>query len=62
MVAARHGEIVALIETIRALDPQVASRFAQKAEVLDYDGLRRLKYQQLGGPSVAEPRARPQVG
>jgi two-component system, cell cycle sensor histidine kinase and response regulator CckA len=42
VIAARYDEIVALIETIRPLDPLVASRLAQKTEIFDYDGLRRL--------------------
>jgi CheY-like chemotaxis protein len=42
VVAARYDEIVALIETIRVIDPQVATRLGEKAEIFDYDGLRRL--------------------
>jgi PAS domain S-box-containing protein len=42
VVAARYDEIVALIETIRTIDPQVATRLGQKAALFDYNGLRRL--------------------
>jgi len=42
VTAARYDEIVALIETIRGIDPQVATRLGQKAEIFDYDGLRQL--------------------
>jgi PAS domain S-box-containing protein len=42
VVAARYDEIVALIETIRTLNPQLAARLGQKAELFDYDGLRSL--------------------
>jgi FixJ family two-component response regulator len=42
VVAARYDEIVALIEIIRTIDPQVAARLGQKAELFDYDGLRSL--------------------
>jgi hypothetical protein len=37
VVAARYDEIVALIEIIRTIDPQVAARLGQKAELFDYD-------------------------
>jgi hypothetical protein len=41
-VAARYDEIVALIETVRTVDPLMAARLGEKAEVFDYEGLRRL--------------------
>jgi CheY-like chemotaxis protein len=42
VIAARYEEIVALIETIRAMNPQLATRLGQKVDCFDYDGLRRL--------------------
>jgi CheY-like chemotaxis protein len=42
VIAARYDEIVTLIETIRTMDPQVASRLGQMVEAFDYNGLRRL--------------------
>lgn len=42
VIAARYGEMVAIIETIRALNPDLAAWLGQKAERFDYDGLRRL--------------------
>jgi CheY-like chemotaxis protein len=42
VIAARYDEIIALIETIRTIDPQVASRLGHMVEVFDYNGLRRL--------------------
>jgi len=42
VVAARYDEVVALIESIRTGDPELATRLRQKADIFDYDGLRRL--------------------
>ena len=39
---ARYDEIVGLVETIRATEPELASSLRQRADLFDYDGLRNL--------------------
>jgi len=41
-VAARYDEVIALIETLGAIDPPRAARLRERAQSFDYDGLRRL--------------------
>ena len=42
VIAARYDEIVALIETIRNAEPNLATKLRQMADAFDYDGVRKL--------------------
>jgi PAS domain S-box-containing protein len=42
VTAARHDEILAIVETIRNTEPSVATRLRRMVELFDYDGMRAL--------------------
>jgi PAS domain S-box-containing protein len=42
VIAARHDEIIGLIETIRIVDANLATELLRMADVFDYDGMRNL--------------------
>jgi PAS domain S-box-containing protein len=42
VIAARHGEIVEIVESIRGTAPEVAARLRRMADLFDYKGLRAL--------------------
>ncbi|MDD5307812.1 MAG: response regulator [Deltaproteobacteria bacterium] len=41
-IAARYDEIIELVETIRATEPEVAAGLRRMADLFDYDGLRNI--------------------
>jgi PAS domain S-box-containing protein len=52
VIAARYDEIIALVETIRTIDPQVASRLRKMVEAFDYIGLRQLLRTRRNSPAL----------
>ena len=40
VIAARYGEIVKIIETIRVIEPNLATELRRMADLFDYDGMR----------------------
>jgi CheY-like chemotaxis protein len=42
VIAARHDEIIELLETVRIADANLATKLRRMADVFDYDGMREL--------------------
>jgi CheY-like chemotaxis protein len=51
VIAARYGEVVEIVETIRTTHPDLAARLRRMADDFDYDGMRGLLSQRKEEPS-----------